>query len=194
MEKLHNVGQRIKEVRERRDLTQERLAELVGTKQTIIARYENGRAIPKEETLQKISDVLLIDVGYLKYGEMYYFSTTDFVHGIDLYLRHMRPVHFYSDADKNSVMYDYLRLADDFFTKTVDRFSEKLSKEQKAMILEIMWSMKSENEIAALKKKSKPTSSQLEQIEKLEKSHKNNDSAKVRDELSELDALIDEFE
>ena len=194
MEKLHNVGQRIREIRERRDLTQERLAELVGTKQTVIARYENGRAVPKDEMLQKISDILLIDVGYLKYGEMYYFSTNDFDYGIDIYLRHMRPVHFYSDPTRNSVTYDYLRLADDFFIETATRFSQSLSKEQKAMILEIMWSMKSENKIVEMKKKPNINAEGLEHIKMIEKGNRTSDPAKVSEELSELDALIDEFE
>lgn len=194
MEKLHNVGQRIREIRERRDLTQERLAELVGTKQTVIARYENGRAVPKDEMLQKISDILLIDVGYLKYGEMYYFSTNDFDYGIDIYLRHMRPVHFYSDPTRNSVTYDYLRLADDFFIETATRFSQSLSKEQKAMILEIMWSMKSENKIVEMKKEPNINAEGLEHIKMIEKGNRTSDPAKVSEELSELDALIDEFE
>ena len=127
--------------------------------------------------LQKIGDALLIDAGYLKYGEMYYFSMNDFTDGIDLHLRHMRPVSMYSDPDRFSVTMDYYYLAGDFFIETVQHYADKLTKEQKAMILEIIRSLYSENEIAEGKKNPELS-----------------DAEKVSAELNDLDNLIKEFE
>lgn len=50
------IGARIKA-----NLTQKQLAELMGTKQSAIARLEGGRQMPTLETLQKLAQVLGVD-------------------------------------------------------------------------------------------------------------------------------------
>ena len=49
------LGQRIKELRKRRKLTQERLAELAGIEIPSLSNIENGKNYPSYETLDKIS-------------------------------------------------------------------------------------------------------------------------------------------
>jgi len=56
------VGQRIKEARKRAKLTQKELAGKLGLACPTIAQWERGLRNPKLETLQKIADVLGIDV------------------------------------------------------------------------------------------------------------------------------------
>lgn len=56
------LGLRIKEFRENRKLTQNKLAEMVGIDPKHLSRIENGRNYPSLETLEKILDNL--DVTY----------------------------------------------------------------------------------------------------------------------------------
>ena len=56
------TGEWIKTFREEKGLTQSQLGDLCGMADSAIRRYENGRANPKIETLQKIADALEINV------------------------------------------------------------------------------------------------------------------------------------
>lgn len=56
-----DIGQKIKQARLAKGLTQEELGKLVGVQKSAVAKYENGRIVNiKRSTLQKISDVLNI--------------------------------------------------------------------------------------------------------------------------------------
>ena len=57
-------GKKIKLARVESDLTQDRLAEKIKTKQKNISRYETGASMPSIETLIKIANVLRKKVGY----------------------------------------------------------------------------------------------------------------------------------
>ena len=48
------LGQRIKEFRDRKKLTQDKLAEMVGIDPKHLSRIENGRNYPSMETLEKL--------------------------------------------------------------------------------------------------------------------------------------------
>lgn len=52
------TGFKIKEIRKRKGLTQKQLGEKCGMYESQIRKYENGKANPKMETLQKIADAL----------------------------------------------------------------------------------------------------------------------------------------
>lgn len=54
------LGMRIKEFRENRKLTQDKLAEMVGIDPKHLSRIENGRNYPSFETLEKILESLNI--------------------------------------------------------------------------------------------------------------------------------------
>ncbi|MEO1982167.1 MAG: helix-turn-helix domain-containing protein, partial [Fuerstiella sp.] len=62
---MTTVGQRIREIRKQRNLTQRELAERVGINFTYLSRVENDRLdaeqTPREETLQKIAKALRAD-------------------------------------------------------------------------------------------------------------------------------------
>jgi len=73
-------------------------------------------------------------------------------------------------------------------------YSDNLSKDQKAIILELMRSLKNENELAEMKNQPDLSEAQKEQILKIEKSNKNSDLAKVSDEKFELEELINQFD
>lgn len=52
------TGERIKNIRKQKGLTQHELGELLGVTQSMIAAYENNTRNPKPETLQKIANAL----------------------------------------------------------------------------------------------------------------------------------------
>lgn len=56
------LGQRIKEIRKARNLTQAKLAELVGVDSKYISRLETGNSYPSLDTLENIAGILNADV------------------------------------------------------------------------------------------------------------------------------------
>ena len=56
-----DIGQKIKEARKRKNMTQEELGNIVGVQKSAIAKYESGRVVNiKRSTLQKIASALNI--------------------------------------------------------------------------------------------------------------------------------------
>lgn len=56
------IGDKIKKYRTEQKLSQQRLGELLGVSQAMIAQYENGDRNPKIETRQKIANALNVNV------------------------------------------------------------------------------------------------------------------------------------
>ncbi|MBQ8482635.1 helix-turn-helix transcriptional regulator [bacterium] len=54
------LGKRIKELRKRQNLTQEKLSEIAGIEIPSLSNIENGKNYPNHETLAKISDALRV--------------------------------------------------------------------------------------------------------------------------------------
>lgn len=60
------VGENIRRIRKARGLTIKELGERIGVSESYIRAYETGRRNPKESSLQKIADVLAVNVEVLK--------------------------------------------------------------------------------------------------------------------------------
>ncbi|BAH06767.1 helix-turn-helix domain-containing protein [Clostridium kluyveri] len=60
-----NVGAKIKEIRESKNLTQKQLAEKIGVTPVTITRYENNKREPSIETLNKIAKALDVTINDL---------------------------------------------------------------------------------------------------------------------------------
>ena len=58
-------GQRLRELRTEKMLTQETVAELVGISPENYSRLENGLSFPKPENIEKISKVLNVEIAEL---------------------------------------------------------------------------------------------------------------------------------
>ncbi len=70
------LGQRIKELRKRNNLTQAGLAEIIGMETTNLCKLENGGQIPKEENIEKIAKALKVNIKELfDFGHMKSIST-----------------------------------------------------------------------------------------------------------------------
>jgi len=63
------IGKRIKQIRKSKNLTQEKLAELINIEIPSMSYIETGKFAPSVETLQKLSEVLSV-----KPWEFYYFE------------------------------------------------------------------------------------------------------------------------
>lgn len=57
-----NIGQKIKELRKKRGLTQKELGKRLNVSYQMIAQYESGRRKPKIEQLRKIAQALSVDL------------------------------------------------------------------------------------------------------------------------------------
>ena len=62
MDNKKKLGKRIKEIRKRKGLTQEKLAELIGLEQNTISVIESGRNFPALLTLEKMSKILGVEL------------------------------------------------------------------------------------------------------------------------------------
>ena len=64
-----NIGSNIREVRQKRRYSQEKLADLCGISNTTLSAYENSKKIPNLTTVAKISRSLGVSIERLYYGE-----------------------------------------------------------------------------------------------------------------------------
>lgn len=70
---MDSIGQRLREVRESRFMTQEELAEASGVKVVTISRIENDRyqARPRLTTIRKLAEALEVDPHWIMTGETF---------------------------------------------------------------------------------------------------------------------------
>lgn len=59
---MSNIGENIKKIRKEKGYSQKQLAEKLGTTPQNLAQYENGKRLPKLETLEKIANALDCEV------------------------------------------------------------------------------------------------------------------------------------
>ncbi|MDU6265823.1 MAG: helix-turn-helix transcriptional regulator [Anaerocolumna aminovalerica] len=60
-----NLGDRIKQCRTNKNLTQKELAAMIGVAEITIRQYETGKRQPRIETIEKIADILDVTIQYL---------------------------------------------------------------------------------------------------------------------------------
>jgi len=59
------ISKRIKELRNKKEISQRDLAEILGLSQQAIAKWEIGKSEPDIETLKKLSAIFEVDIKYL---------------------------------------------------------------------------------------------------------------------------------
>lgn len=81
MENYFNFGEILKELREKKGLTQVEFGELLGVKGTTISKYENNLKPPDGKTIRKISEKLGVSCDFLlgrePVGAVTFFQLTD---------------------------------------------------------------------------------------------------------------------
>lgn len=60
-----SFGQRLKEARGNKKLTQAEVAKILGIDDTTISKYENDKSEPDNETLKRLSALYEVSVGYI---------------------------------------------------------------------------------------------------------------------------------
>ena len=65
-----NIGERIKEIRLKKGITQKELAKMLGIATNSLSRYEIGERIPNLEMIKKIADALSVSPSVLIFGEV----------------------------------------------------------------------------------------------------------------------------
>lgn len=95
------IGQKIKEARVAKGLTQQELGDIVGVQKSAIAKYESGRVVNiKRSTIQKIASALNI-----RPSELFFEQSP--VETADLHVK------IISDFDLTNAIKDYYKLSSD---------------------------------------------------------------------------------
>lgn len=68
---MSSVGERIKQARTNKSLTQEDLAVLLGISRTSVTNYEKNNVVPSVEVLLKMCEVLQTSIDYILRGVIY---------------------------------------------------------------------------------------------------------------------------
>lgn len=76
------LGNRIKNLRKSKGITQEKLAEVINMDITSLSKIETGRNYPLAETVEKIAEALDIDIDKL-FSFKENFSKNDYLDGIE---------------------------------------------------------------------------------------------------------------
>lgn len=63
-----NLGEKLRQYRQDRNMTQPQLAEAMGIEQSYLSKLENGKSLPSNDVLNRILDVFAVDVGELLDG------------------------------------------------------------------------------------------------------------------------------
>ena len=53
-----NIGEKIRQIRKSKGMTQQQLAEGIGVKRAVVSKYETGSIIPSLDTIKEIADAL----------------------------------------------------------------------------------------------------------------------------------------
>jgi transcriptional regulator with XRE-family HTH domain len=64
-----NIGERIKDIRKSKKMTQQALADAIGLKRNTIANYEIGNIVPSDRTISDICRVFGVSETWLRTGE-----------------------------------------------------------------------------------------------------------------------------
>lgn len=98
-----NFGEKLKDIRLEKKLTQSELADMVGCSAIAISRYENDKREPNMEVLKKIADALNIDIGYF-FQDVYktYEDWLTYLHK-SIFNNDTEPDHYYIDPEVSEI-------------------------------------------------------------------------------------------
>lgn len=97
IEERKELGNRLKQARKEKGLSQEELANLIGLKVGTVSKYEQGDRTPGIGKLQLIANALGCDTSrFVASGDEYYrmTQTTDYGNSLDAYLNWLKFSHF----------------------------------------------------------------------------------------------------
>jgi transcriptional regulator with XRE-family HTH domain len=60
-----SIGKKIKELRKRKDVSQEELGKMIGAHLTNVSRYERDQQVPSADVIKKLAEVFDVSADYL---------------------------------------------------------------------------------------------------------------------------------
>ena len=63
-------GEKVRELRKRRQMTQEQLAELMGSHESHVGRYEKDQSFPTAPAIRKLAEIFNVSADYLLFDTM----------------------------------------------------------------------------------------------------------------------------
>jgi len=99
-----DFGQRLKETRESRRVSQDDLATLAGVHEMQISRYERGLGLPAAETLLALASALKVSTDYLLTGKSVGASSTELPVEDVLLLEKFREAQLFTGADREALL------------------------------------------------------------------------------------------
>ncbi len=64
-----SLGERIRELRQKHDFSQQQLAEKIGLAKTIVWKYEKGQAVPSADVVKRIAVLFEVSTDFLIFDE-----------------------------------------------------------------------------------------------------------------------------
>ena len=129
---MESIGDRIKEARIWKNMSQEELAKAIGSTKSAISRYESSKRQPRIEQLQRIADILGVGVSYLLSGGGTV-SQTNFANGVHIYkntfpFKNIEPFLDSQLADSCDILYqdEYLIIAVEKESTVTDEELQKI--------------------------------------------------------------------
>jgi len=104
-------GERLKNLREKRKLSQSKLAGLTGLHYTQIGRYEKGKSMPSSDILTKFAEIFSVSIDFLLAGSIEESAESQLLDR-DL-IKQFKEIETLSEKDKETVKI----LLDAFITK-----------------------------------------------------------------------------
>lgn len=106
-----NFGERLKELRNNKKMSQSELAEFAGLHYTQIGRYEKNKSLPSSDILKKLADLFSVSIDYLIEGTTEE-NAKSHIHDRDL-LKQFKEIEELDQKDKEVIKI----LLDAFLTK-----------------------------------------------------------------------------
>lgn len=99
-----NIGEHIREYRQKANLSQKELGRKLGVSQQHIAQYECGKRTPKLDTIQKIADALSVPLNaFLELTPNH--TDKEFQQFIDLYIEQQKKINKDNDVRHHLLVY-----------------------------------------------------------------------------------------
>jgi transcriptional regulator with XRE-family HTH domain len=115
------LGDKLKNLRKQKGLTQEDLARLLGTANSTVSMYERGARVPDIDTMRRIAEIFRVDMNYLL-GHSASFESQNLTEGEQMW---MELYHKLSDETRGLLI------------KTMDSF-DSLSQDKQELALRML--------------------------------------------------------
>lgn len=94
-------GERLKQLRDAKKISQSKLAELTGLHYTQIGRYEKGKSMPSSDVLSKFAEIFSVSIDFILEG-LPEEAAQSHLHDRDL-LKKFKEIESLSEKDKETV-------------------------------------------------------------------------------------------